>query len=83
LLLFQLSRKTELSKALAEELFDDPKNMIRIDMSEYMEAHSVSRLIGAPPGYIGTYARQLRSVAVCAFGGLPLTFCFMLLTHRS
>lgn len=45
--------KTELSKALAEELFDDAKNLIRIDMSEYMESHSVSRLIGAPPGYVG------------------------------
>ncbi len=45
--------KTELSKALAEFLFDDESNMVRIDMSEYMEKHSVSRLIGAPPGYIG------------------------------
>ena len=45
--------KTELSKALAECLFDDEKNMIRIDMSEYMEKFSVSRLIGAPPGYVG------------------------------
>jgi len=45
--------KTELAKALAAELFDDEKHMIRIDMSEYMESHSVSRLIGAPPGYIG------------------------------
>ena len=45
--------KTELAKALAEALFDDEHNMIRIDMSEYMEKHSVARLIGAPPGYIG------------------------------
>lgn len=45
--------KTELSKALAQSLFDDEKNMIRIDMSEYMEKHTVSRLVGAPPGYIG------------------------------
>ncbi len=45
--------KTELSKALAEFLFDDENAMIRIDMSEYMEKHSVSRLIGAPPGYVG------------------------------
>jgi ATP-dependent Clp protease ATP-binding subunit ClpB len=45
--------KTELSKALAEILFDDEQNMVRIDMSEYMEKHSVSRLIGAPPGYVG------------------------------
>ena len=45
--------KTELAKALAECLFDDEKNLIRIDMSEYMEKYSVSRLIGAPPGYVG------------------------------
>ncbi len=45
--------KTELSKALAEALFDDERNMVRLDMSEYMEKHSVARLIGAPPGYVG------------------------------
>ncbi|MCB9784957.1 MAG: ATP-dependent chaperone ClpB, partial [Candidatus Omnitrophica bacterium] len=45
--------KTELAKTLAESLFDSEENMVRIDMSEYMERHSVSRLIGAPPGYIG------------------------------
>ena len=45
--------KTELAKALAQCLFDDEKNMVRIDMSEYMEKYSVSRLIGAPPGYVG------------------------------
>ena len=45
--------KTELAKALAEALFDSEKNMVRIDMSEYMEKYSVSRLIGAPPGYVG------------------------------
>ncbi|MBR3436707.1 MAG: AAA family ATPase, partial [Lachnospiraceae bacterium] len=45
--------KTELAKTLAEALFDDEKNMVRIDMSEYMEKFSVSRLIGAPPGYVG------------------------------
>ena len=45
--------KTELAKTLAEALFDDERSMIRIDMSEYMEKHSVSRLIGAPPGYVG------------------------------
>ena len=45
--------KTELAKALAESLFDDEQNMVRIEMSEYMEKHSVSRLIGAPPGYVG------------------------------
>ncbi len=45
--------KTELSKALTSSLFDDERNMVRIDMSEYMEKHSVSRLVGAPPGYVG------------------------------
>ncbi len=45
--------KTELAKTLAENLFDDQRNMVRIDMSEYMEKYSVSRLIGAPPGYVG------------------------------
>ena len=45
--------KTELAKSLAEVLFDDERNMVRIDMSEYMEKHTVSRLIGAPPGYVG------------------------------
>jgi ATP-dependent Clp protease ATP-binding subunit ClpB len=45
--------KTELAKALSESLFDSEKNIVRIDMSEYMEKHSVSRLVGAPPGYVG------------------------------
>ncbi len=45
--------KTELARALAEFLFDDETHMVRIDMSEYMEKHAVSRLIGAPPGYVG------------------------------
>ena len=45
--------KTELAKTLAQALFDDERNMIRIDMSEYMEKHAVSRLVGAPPGYVG------------------------------
>ena len=45
--------KTELAKSLAQALFDDENNMVRIDMSEYMEKHSVSRLVGAPPGYVG------------------------------
>ena len=45
--------KTELARALAEFLFDDEHNMVRIDMSEYMEKHTVARLIGAPPGYVG------------------------------
>ena len=66
--------KTELAKALAQALFDDEKNMIRIDMSEYMEKHSVSRLIGAPPGYVGydeggqlTEAIRRRPYAVILF----------------
>src|SRR5262249_44693841 len=45
--------KTELARALAEFLFDDERAMVRIDMSEYMEKHAVSRLVGAPPGYVG------------------------------
>ena len=45
--------KTETAKALTEALFDDERNMVRIDMSEYMEKHSVSRLVGSPPGYVG------------------------------
>ncbi len=45
--------KTELARSLADFLFDDPKSMVRIDMSEYMEKHSVARLVGAPPGYVG------------------------------
>ena len=45
--------KTELAKALAEFMFDDPNHMIRLDMSEYEERHSISRMIGAPPGYVG------------------------------
>lgn len=66
--------KTELAKALAAALFDDEKNMVRIDMSEYMEKHSVSRLIGAPPGYVGydeggqlTEAVRRRPYAVILF----------------
>ena len=45
--------KTELAKAVAEEMFDSEKNLIRLDMVEYQEAHSISRLIGPPPGYMG------------------------------
>ena len=45
--------KTEVARALAENLFDDEHHIVRIDMSEYMERHSVSRLIGSPPGYVG------------------------------
>ena len=66
--------KTELAKALAEAMFDDESNMVRIDMSEYMEKHSVSRLIGAPPGYVGydeggqlTEAVRRRPYAVVLF----------------
>jgi len=66
--------KTELAKALAEALFDDERSMIRIDMSEYMEKHSVSKLIGAPPGYVGyddagqlTEAIRRRPYAVLLF----------------
>ena len=66
--------KTELAKALAVSMFDDEANMVRIDMSEYMEKHSVSRLIGAPPGYVGydeggqlTEAVRRRPYAVVLF----------------
>jgi ATP-dependent Clp protease ATP-binding subunit ClpB len=66
--------KTELAKALAFELFDDEKHMVRIDMSEYMEQHSVARLIGSPPGYVGheeggqlTEAVRRRPYAVVLF----------------
>eukprot|EP00181_Compsopogon_caeruleus_P005306 CAMPEP_0184680660 /NCGR_PEP_ID=MMETSP0312-20130426/3559_1 /TAXON_ID=31354 /ORGANISM="Compsopogon coeruleus, Strain SAG 36.94" /LENGTH=732 /DNA_ID=CAMNT_0027130933 /DNA_START=54 /DNA_END=2252 /DNA_ORIENTATION=- len=66
--------KTELAKALATELFDDEKNIVRFDMSEYMESHSVSRLLGAPPGYVGheeggrlTEAIRRRPYAVILF----------------
>ena len=67
--------KTELSKALAEALFDTEDNMVRLDMSEYMEKHSVSRLIGAPPGYVGydeggqlTEAVRRKPYSVILFG---------------
>ncbi len=56
--------KTELAKALAGELFDDDKRIVRLDMSEYMEQHSVSRLIGAPPGYVGHEAGGALTEAV-------------------
>jgi ATP-dependent Clp protease ATP-binding subunit ClpB len=66
--------KTELARALAEFLFDDEKAMVRIDMSEYMEKHTVSRLVGAPPGYVGydeggqlTEAIRRRPYAVVLF----------------
>ena len=56
--------KTELARALAEALFDDEENMIRLDMSEYMEKHTVARLIGAPPGYVGYEEGRQRTEAV-------------------
>jgi ATP-dependent Clp protease ATP-binding subunit ClpB len=66
--------KTELARALAEFLFDDERNMVRLDMSEYMEKHTVARLIGAPPGYVGyeeggqlTEAVRRRPYAVVLF----------------
>ncbi len=66
--------KTELARALAEFLFDDERAMVRIDMSEYMEKHSVARLVGAPPGYVGydeggqlTEAIRRRPYAVVLF----------------
>ena len=63
--------KTELAKALAQALFDDERNIVRIDMSEYMEKFSVSRLIGAPPGYVG-YEEGVRS-ARFSFSSVRLT----------
>ena len=69
--------KTELAKALSEALFDSENNMIRIDMSEYMEKHSVSRLVGAPPGYVGydeggqlTEAVRRKPYSVVLFDGI-------------
>jgi len=85
--------KTELAKALAEDLFDDENNIVRIDMSEYMEKHSVSRLIGAPPGYVGydeggqlTEAVRRKPYSVVLFDEVErlilmyLTCCFRFLT---
>ncbi len=67
--------KTELAKALAEYLFDDENAMTRIDMSEYQESHAVSRLVGAPPGYVGydeggqlTEAVRQKTLFCCSFG---------------
>ena len=72
--------KTELAKALAQALFDDERNMVRIDMTEYMEKFSVSRLIGAPPGYVGyeeggqlTEAVRRKPYSVVSFKELPYT----------
>src|SRR3712207_494241 len=61
--------KTELTKALAEFLFDDPAAMVRIDMSEFMEKHAVARLIGAPPGYVGYEEGGVLTEAVRQIGG--------------
>jgi ATP-dependent Clp protease ATP-binding subunit ClpB len=63
--------KTELARALAEFLFDDENAMVRIDMSEYMEKHSVARLIGAPPGYVGIRGRAASSPRRSAAGPTP------------
>ena len=65
--------KTELARALAEFLFDDERAMIRLDMSEYMEKHSVSRLIGAPPGYVG-YEEGDSLPSLSAEGRMPSFF---------
>jgi ATP-dependent Clp protease ATP-binding subunit ClpB len=62
--------KTELCKALAEFLFDTEESMVRIDMSEFMEKHSVARLIGAPPGYVG-YDEGGSSPRPCAAAPMP------------
>ena len=64
--------KTELAKALAEFLFDDERAMVRIDMSEYSEKHSVARLVGAPPGYVG-YEAGGQLTEACA--ALPTWSC--------
>ena len=66
--------KTELSKALAEFLFDNEDALIRIDMSEFMEKHSVARLIGAPPGYVG-YERGRSLDRIGSTAGLTVLFC--------
>ena len=80
--------KTEVARALAEQLFDSEENMVRIDMSEYMEKHTVSRLIGAPPGYVGydeggqlseAVRRKPYSVILFDVKSNPLlTFCTLL-----
>ena len=64
--------KTELARALAEFMFDSEQAMVRIDMSEYMEKHSVSRLVGAPPGYVG-YDEGGQLPRPCA--GAPTRWC--------
>ena len=76
--------KTELARALAEFLFDDERNMVRIDMSEYQESTTVSRLIGAPPGYMGfeeggqlteAVRRKPYSVVLFERSRRPITTC--------
>ena len=64
--------KTELARALAEFLFDDENAMVRIDMSEYMERHAVARLIGAPPGYVGSVSYTHLDVYKRQGGGTPV-----------
>jgi ATP-dependent Clp protease ATP-binding subunit ClpB len=66
--------KTQLSKALAEFLFDDEHAMVRLDMSEYMEKHTVARLIGAPPGYFGYEEGGKLSEAIGTFSRFFHTF---------
>ena len=67
--------KTELGKALASYLFDTEEAIVRIDMSEYMEKHSVSRLVGAPPGYVG-YDEGGQLTEADSSSPLTLLFCF-------
>ena len=71
--------KTEMAKTLAATLFDDEQNMVRIDMSEYMEKYSVSRLIGAPPGYVG-YEKADSSQR--RYAGNPTALSFLMRLRR-
>ncbi|KAJ9455191.1 Chaperone protein ClpB1 [Diplonema papillatum] len=75
--------KTELAKALAAELFDDEKNIVRFDMSEYMEEHSVAKLIGAPPGYIGYQEGMLLYFQLSALPASADTICAVKKTTES
>ena len=68
--------KTELAKALAEAMFDDESSIVRIDMSEYQEKHTVSRLVGAPPGYVG-YGKRAASLPRPCAGSLTRSCCSM------
>ena len=65
--------KTELVRVLSQELFDTPETLIRLDMSEFMEKHSVSKIIGSPPGYVAT-TRRASSPKRCA-ASLTASFC--------